>query len=59
MQDRNATAVLVPLDGSELAESALPYAESLAASLRLDLRLVSVVDTGPDSILVKRLSSGG
>jgi nucleotide-binding universal stress UspA family protein len=52
MQDRRRTTLLVPLDGSELAEAALPYAESLARSLGLGLRLVSVVDTGPDTMLV-------
>ncbi len=35
--------VLVPLDGSELAETALPHAERLAAALSVDLMLVRVV----------------
>jgi nucleotide-binding universal stress UspA family protein len=34
--------ILVPLDGSELAEKALPYAEELAAKLNLEVALVNV-----------------
>ncbi len=34
--------ILVPLDGSELAESALPYAEELAAKFNTDVILVYV-----------------
>lgn len=36
--------VLVPLDGSEAAESALPYVEQLARKLALDIVLVRVVN---------------
>ena len=45
-QEREETAlatVIVPLDGSELAERALPYAEELARSLSLDVILTRVV----------------
>lgn len=38
--------ILVPLDGSELAEGALPLARALARALGGTLRLTSVVDTG-------------
>ena len=34
------TAILVPLDGSTVAEGALPYAEALAAAFRSQLRLL-------------------
>lgn len=34
--------IIVPLDGSELAERALPYAEALASAFRLDLTLLRV-----------------
>ena len=37
--------ILVPLDGSPLAESALPVAEELAASFDAELVLVRVLDT--------------
>lgn len=35
--------VVVPLDGSALAETALPYTASLAATLQLPIRLIRVV----------------
>lgn len=37
--------IVVPLDGSELAEAALPYAEELAAKLGSDIDLVHVYDS--------------
>ncbi len=37
------TTIVVPLDGSELAEQALPYAEELAGALSLEVLLVRVV----------------
>lgn len=40
------STVVVPLDGSGLAETALPYAEVLARVLSLDIRLARVVKTG-------------
>jgi nucleotide-binding universal stress UspA family protein len=36
--------IVVPLDGSELAEVALPHAEDLARTLQVPLHLVRVVD---------------
>ena len=36
--------ILVPLDGSPLAETALPYAEQLALGLKVELRLLRVVE---------------
>ena len=46
-QDEGTTlnTVVVPLDGSELAELALPYAEELAAVLSLEVLLVRVART--------------
>jgi nucleotide-binding universal stress UspA family protein len=38
------TRIVVPLDGSELAESALPHGEALARLIGLPLHLVRVVD---------------
>ena len=38
------TKVLVPLDGSDLAESILPYILPLATSLKIPITLLSVVD---------------
>ena len=38
--------VIIPLDGSSLAETALPYAEELAGKLGLELVVVRVIDTG-------------
>jgi nucleotide-binding universal stress UspA family protein len=37
--------ILVPLDGSELAEIALPYAEGLAARLGSELTLIHICDS--------------
>ena len=39
--------ILVPLDGSELAERALPYAGELAAALGAELVLLGVVPPPP------------
>lgn len=39
------TKILVPLDGSETAESALPVVRSLAAALNLPVQLLGVVET--------------
>ncbi len=39
--------IMVPLDGSELAERALPYARELAAATIATLHLVRVVDLPP------------
>ena len=36
--------MLVPLDGSELAEAALPYARTLAKGLRASIDLLRVVE---------------
>jgi nucleotide-binding universal stress UspA family protein len=43
----NERVILVPLDGSELAEGALPLARALTEALGGTLRLISVIDTGP------------
>jgi nucleotide-binding universal stress UspA family protein len=40
------SVIVVPLDGSELAEAALSYAESVAHATSATLRLIGVVDTG-------------
>ncbi len=40
------SAVLLPLDGSQEAERALPYVEELAQRLSLEIILVRVIDTG-------------
>jgi nucleotide-binding universal stress UspA family protein len=42
-QEVNISKVIVPLDGSSLAETALPYAEDLAQKLSLELTLVRVI----------------
>ena len=39
------TRMLIPLDGSKLAENVLPYARALAGALKLRIELLSVVDT--------------
>ncbi len=41
-------SMLVPLDGSELAEVVLPYAEELAARLRLEVVCLHVYGVGED-----------
>ena len=43
--------VIVPLDGSDLAEQALPYAELIAASLSVPVDLVQAYDILPPSVL--------
>jgi nucleotide-binding universal stress UspA family protein len=37
--------ILVPLDGSESAEMALPYAEAIAAKFKSEITLISVVES--------------
>ena len=44
-------SIMVPLDGSELAESALPLAARLAGSLRAQLHLVEAVNEVPTEML--------
>jgi nucleotide-binding universal stress UspA family protein len=39
------TRMLIPLDGSKLAENVLPYARTLARALELRIELLSVVDS--------------
>ena len=39
--------IVVPLDGSQLAEEAIAHAESLARAIGASLHLVRVVDTPP------------
>ena len=43
--------ILVPLDGSKLAEQALPYAEALAEKFEAELFLVLVIQTPAVPIL--------
>jgi nucleotide-binding universal stress UspA family protein len=38
------TRMLVPLDGSETAETALPYSRALARSLKIPVVLLGVID---------------
>ena len=38
------TKILTILDGSALAEAVLPYVRTLAASLRVPVELISVID---------------
>ena len=40
-------SVVVPLDGSLMAEAVLPHAEGLAQALSLEVRLLRVVSLGP------------
>lgn len=42
-EDSTLTSILVPLDGSELAEAVLPYVEDLASRLSLEILAVRVV----------------
>jgi nucleotide-binding universal stress UspA family protein len=42
------TRILVPLDGSNNAEKALPYARALARALEIPVTLVTVVETGTE-----------
>ena len=49
--------ILVPLDGSKLAEEALPYAESLAQKFEAEVILVLVLQTPTVSRAAKHLPS--
>ena len=40
------TRILVPLDGSAMAEAVLPYAEAFAAGFKTSVELISVIDIG-------------
>lgn len=44
--------VMVPLDGSGLAERVLPYARVLASKLKLDMQLVRTYSLPPDAYVV-------
>ncbi len=48
--------IVVPLDGSKLAECALPYAEELAAKCKADVVLVSVTERVQGFRLVEDVS---
>jgi nucleotide-binding universal stress UspA family protein len=52
------TSVLLPLDGSALAETAVPVAENLAKLLRADLHVVRVVPPPPLPLDADRHSHG-
>lgn len=43
--------ILVPLDGSEVAEAVLPYVEDLAKRLRAEIYLVRIAETSVQEIL--------
>ena len=45
--DHQLQTVVVPLDGSPMAEAVLPHAEGLAERLSLEVRLLRVVSSGP------------
>ena len=45
------TRLLVPLDGSELAEEALPYAKTLGKGLGVRIELLRVVEPPPREIV--------
>ena len=46
--------IIVPLDGSDLAEQALPYAELVASTLSAPIELVQAYDILPGSVLGSR-----
>ena len=46
--------ILVPLDGSAVSEAALPYAEQLARAMHVPVRLVTVVQTAVEGLLMPR-----
>ena len=50
--------VIVPLDGSELSEQSLPYAELIARSLGVPIELVQAYDILPTSLLGARSRQG-
>ena len=51
--------ILVPLDGTELAEGVLPYVSRLAKGLDIPVALLSVVDTRDIEHLTERNGPGG
>jgi nucleotide-binding universal stress UspA family protein len=44
MEDSMYTRIIVPLDGSKIAEESLPYAQFLGSALKIPLELLAVVD---------------
>ena len=44
--------IVVPLDGSELAELALPFAEEMSCLTGAPIHLVRVIDPAPDGLRV-------
>ncbi|MGH7844387.1 MAG: universal stress protein [Candidatus Binatia bacterium] len=51
------TQILVPLDGSETAEQALPYARILAATLKTPVELMGVIDISTQLEKVRYLAA--
>lgn len=51
--------VIVPLDGSELAEQALPYARLVAGSLSVPIELVTALDALPLAVKDRRAIAAG
>ncbi|MGI8552497.1 MAG: universal stress protein [Dehalococcoidia bacterium] len=50
----DAQAVLVPLDGSPVAEAALPYAEAIAKATEAPIQLLTVFSEEPAELLSRR-----
>ncbi|MBI2846516.1 MAG: universal stress protein [Chloroflexi bacterium] len=50
--------ILVPLDGSELAASVLPYAVAIAARFNSELVLLRVVSTSPRDLGIAAVGAG-
>ena len=46
--------VILPMDGSQLSEQAVPYAVSLAQAMSLEVELVQVVPTGLPGLCLSR-----
>ena len=42
------TRILVPLDGSAIAEKALPHARALGRTLEIPITLIAVIETAAD-----------
>src|SRR5688572_33186447 len=47
---RMYTQIMVPLDGSKLAEQALPYARTVATALKIPVLLLRVIENVADDI---------
>lgn len=59
VEGRTYKRLIVPLDGSEIAETAIPVAAEIARAHQLPVHLVTAIDTGQLAVMTAPLPTGG